>query len=349
MQEAPDRLGAIRGGRRWHGRPEARPDCDTCVWYLELFRQAPDWGVCTNASSERAGLLTHREQGCWQYEPMDERHYQPARTARCDFVRKFEEYRRQEGAAFIKEQVKRANDPSPEKEPPAPTSVQVRKTPLFVVIRRLLRHSDEDFTRPAFDAMAARARRDTRRYWDFARCYWSRTVGQEPTAIRLPENMRELENQFWRRVDAAISEALKGSGVGREKMTTRAKAEPRVGIFWLFGGKLITDSTPLSQAEPYGEAKTHPRGHLKHWTELQKTGQVPQDVEYEDPPRGRVLYYPRGEEFVLYADRCILAKKKLVRQIMAALNLPGKRTTTSKDSHYCCARCLRRGFEFDPD
>ncbi len=132
-------------------------------------------------------------------------------------------------------------------------------------------------------------------------------------------------------------------------MTTRAKAEPRVGIFWLFEGKLITDSTPLSQAEPYGKAKTHPRGHLKHWTELQKTGQVPLDVEYEDPPRGRVTYYPQEEEFVLYADPCIFEKKRLVQQIMEALSLPGKHTTTAKDPHYRCARCLRRGFEFDPD
>jgi hypothetical protein len=132
-------------------------------------------------------------------------------------------------------------------------------------------------------------------------------------------------------------------------MTKRAKAEPRVGIFWLFGGKLITDSTPVSDAEPYADGMTHPRGHLKHWTDLQKTGKVSQDVEYEEPPRGRVSYYPQSEEFVLYADPCILAKKKLVRQIMAALNLPGKRTTTSKDPHYRCARCLRSGLDFELD
>ena len=81
------------------------------------------------------------------------------------------------------------------------------------------------------------------------------------------------------------------------KMTTRATTEPKVGIFWLLGGKVIADGTPLSQAAPYGEARTDPRGHLKRWTELQKAGQVPPEIEYDDPPRGRAVYYPRDEEF----------------------------------------------------
>jgi hypothetical protein len=60
--------------------------------------------------------------------------------------------------------------------------------------------------------MAARARKDAKRYWEFARCYWARTVGEKISEIRLPENMRELEEEFWGRVDAAISEALEGRG-----------------------------------------------------------------------------------------------------------------------------------------
>src|SRR5450755_3771004 len=63
---------------------------------------------------------------------------------------------------------------------------------------------------------------------------------------------------------------------------------PKVGIFWLVKGKLIFDSTPLADAEPYGDCKGHSRGHLKHWTQLQRDGIVPRDVEYEVNPRGRV-------------------------------------------------------------
>jgi hypothetical protein len=200
------------GERRWHGRRESRPDCTTCKWFVELFRTWPEWGVCVNPESERAGLLTYGEQGCWQHEAEKERRYQATRPARCDFMRGFEAFLRDQTASFIKEEVRKANDPLPGEAPSARTPENIRETPLFVVLRRLLRHADEDFRRPAFDGMAARARKDAKRYWEFARCYWARTVGEKISEIRLPENMRELEEEFWGRVDAAISEALEGRG-----------------------------------------------------------------------------------------------------------------------------------------
>ena len=57
-----------------------------------------------------------------------------------------------------------------------------------------------------------------------------------------------------------------------QKGQKRVGAQPCVGIFWVFGGEVILDTTPISQADRYGEAMTHPRGHLQHWTELQRTG-----------------------------------------------------------------------------
>ena len=197
------------GQRQWHGRREARPDCDTCRWFVELLRTAPDWGVCANPASERAGLLSFREQGCWQHEPGKERRYRATRSARCDFMRGFEAFLREQAAEFIKAEVHRANDPSPEDEPPAPTPRQVRQTPLFVLIRRLLRHADEDFGRRAFDAMAARSRKDTRRYWEFACCFWSRALGVDISEIDIPVNASEVEQKFWNHVVATIAVALR--------------------------------------------------------------------------------------------------------------------------------------------
>ena len=213
------------GQRRWHGRREARPDCDVCRWFTELFRAGPDWGVCCNTESPRSGLLTNTLQSCWEHEQGKERRYQAVRPARCDFMRGFEAFLREQAADFIKAEVHRANDPSPDDEPPAPTPEHIRESPLFVVIRRLLKHADEDFGRRAFDAMAARARKDTRRYWEFARCYWSRSLGIDMDEIDLPENSWELEEKFWRQVESAITEALKGRGSRPAKKRHRRAGE----------------------------------------------------------------------------------------------------------------------------
>jgi hypothetical protein len=127
-------------------------------------------------------------------------------------VRAFEKFLREQAAEFIKHEVRKANDPLPDEEPHSPTPENIRETPLSAVVRRLLRHADEDFRRPAFVGMAARARQDTRRYWEFARCFWSRTLGVDISEIDLPVNMSELEEKFWSRVDTTISETLEGRG-----------------------------------------------------------------------------------------------------------------------------------------
>ncbi len=198
------------GKRKWHGRREDRPDCATCRWFVELFRTWPDWGACANPESARAGLLTFREQGCWKHEPGKRPRHGEPRTVRCAFKDCFERVLREQAADFIREEVRKVNDPSAD----APRAENICGTSLPAILRCLLRHADEDFRRPAFDAMAARARKDTKRYWEFGRCFWAGSTGLDIAEISLPENARELEDEFWRRVDAAISKALEGRGSG---------------------------------------------------------------------------------------------------------------------------------------
>jgi hypothetical protein len=115
--------------------------------------------------------------------------------------------------------------------------------------------------------------------------------------------------------------------------------EPYLGIFWLLDGKLFTDSAPLSQAEPYGDHLTHPRGHVHVWEEWQRIGKVSLDLPYEELPRGRVMFNVKKNEFVLLADRCILKKRSAVAEIRNVFHLP-KKITLDGDPHYRCHHCL---------
>jgi len=120
-----------------------------------------------------------------------------------------------------------------------------------------------------------------------------------------------------------------------------SSCEPLVGIFWLFKRRLLIDSTPVTSAEPYGDCMTHARGHLRYWTTLQENGVVPADVEYETPPRGRVLFDKRRDRYVLLADRCILNRRDVVSRIMARMRLPPEMIEVDTDSHYRCYKCLQ--------
>jgi len=74
---------------------------------------------------------------------------------------------------------------------------------------------------------------------------------------------------------------------GGKRKNPRQVPEPRLGIFWLVGGKLLMESAPLSAAEPYGGQLTHPRSHSELWRQHQRAGAVPADMDYDQPPRGR--------------------------------------------------------------
>jgi hypothetical protein len=116
--------------------------------------------------------------------------------------------------------------------------------------------------------------------------------------------------------------------------------EACLGIFWLVDGKLIFDILPLSKAQQYGDHLTHPRSHFRVWPTFERSGRVPRGSEYDEYPRGRVMYHPASKEFTLLADSCILKHKGLIAQIKKALHLR-KRVNLDLDSHYKCPHCLR--------
>ena len=119
--------------------------------------------------------------------------------------------------------------------------------------------------------------------------------------------------------------------------------EPRVGIFWLLGDRLIVDTSLLCEAEAGGDWLDHVQSHDEYWTRQKLHGSVPHDVLYEEPPRGRCIFNTKTRRFTLYADRCILKRKTVVKQIMKAMHLQPSQTdviTDGPDGHYRCACCL---------
>ena len=128
---------------------------------------------------------------------------------------------------------------------------------------------------------------------------------------------------------------------GRERKPLNASAEPLVGIFWLVRGELLFDTTPLSRAEQYGDFKIHGGDHVSVWERFRSANTVPQEMEYEESPRGRVMFNSTLGNFTLFADRCILRRKAIVAKIRKQLHLP-KNTIESTDSHYRCFSCLHR-------
>jgi hypothetical protein len=120
---------------------------------------------------------------------------------------------------------------------------------------------------------------------------------------------------------------------------TAKSEQPLVGIFWLVGGRLILDTSPLREAEPYGDCLGHRASHHQCWAKLQVAGVIGPDLEYDDFPRGRVTANAKTNKFFLLLDRCIRNDKGKVAKIMMSMHLP-KDTIIDTDLHYRCPTCL---------
>jgi hypothetical protein len=117
----------------------------------------------------------------------------------------------------------------------------------------------------------------------------------------------------------------------------------KVGILFVHDNYVWIDSTPLEEAVLYGDVLTHDKGHDTYWEELQASGSVPRDEEYDECSRGRVCYDIKTKTFHLYLDRCILKRKELVERIIRTMNLPPETSTETRlDSHYRCPGCMHR-------
>ena len=71
-------------------------------------------------------------------------------------------------------------------------------------------------------------------------------------------------------------------------MSKKEPPESRVGIFWLYNGKMY----PAVRSRAVWRSLGHAAGHIDHWTGLHQRGAVPIEIEYEEPPLMREQLIP---------------------------------------------------------
>lgn len=125
--------------------------------------------------------------------------------------------------------------------------------------------------------------------------------------------------------------------------------QPSVGIFWQVDGQLVVDGSPLDTAEEYGDCLTHAIGHYDRWQKWQAMGYknivsagYPAAIlstEYDEWPRGRVVYEKPNKLFVVYADRH-LQNEAFISALKSALCIENKKSSVKSDLHYRTSKPL---------
>jgi hypothetical protein len=96
-------------------------------------------------------------------------------------------------------------------------------------------------------------------------------------------------------------------------------------------------------AEPYGECITHAAGRYERWQEWQALSGASRaaagypdrigSTEYDQWPRGWIVYETPSRWFVVYADRR-LQQPAVIEALKTAFGLNGAEVIVRSDSHY---------------
>ena len=89
----------------------------------------------------------------------------------------------------------------------------------------------------------------------------------------------------------------------------------------------------MQDGQAYGDAINGLTDHVKYWPQFQKLHPELRSLEYQDVPRGRVLFMKPGRKFHVYMDK-VLHNSKTKRALLEEFELPVSRTKFLKDAHY---------------
>ena len=110
--------------------------------------------------------------------------------------------------------------------------------------------------------------------------------------------------------------------------------QPRLGIFWIVGRKIISYSVPLDRAEHAGGFANYPHGHAQLWPLVVRSDPRLWGKTYDQVPRGRVTCDTASDTFMILVPRAVADDRAAIEQLVCRFGLPHERTKVMDDAHY---------------
>ena len=108
----------------------------------------------------------------------------------------------------------------------------------------------------------------------------------------------------------------------------------KIGIFWYYENQVIGIAHPidLSDQDSLGLIDSH-YTHVVYWENLKHEIKALNYLEYEEIPRGRMIYDAKNDKTTVYMD-AKLFKKSIVNKIAAFFEIDLADVVWKKDPHY---------------
>lgn len=132
-----------------------------------------------------------------------------------------------------------------------------------------------------------------------------------------------------------LDEVALRNAIAKFRAMSKRKAIPAVGIFWIDdSGTMFAEGVSLNNAEDYGNFKIFGGNHYELWSKAVRANPKWHDREYEEVPRGRVVYKRdiKKPEFIVYMPKRIA---KFKGKVIGRFNLPPRYVSfDTSDEHY---------------
>jgi hypothetical protein len=134
------------------------------------------------------------------------------------------------------------------------------------------------------------------------------------------------------------------NGEDSDNGSDKFPSDASVGPYWFVRdetGKnlLLAHRCALLKAEPYGRFLTCPHGHCELWDRWRaecrdaRLTAIARAFEYEEWPRGRVVFDSELRRFLVYADAQIF-RRDLQERILKRFGIPPHDALFLRDEHY---------------
>ncbi len=107
-----------------------------------------------------------------------------------------------------------------------------------------------------------------------------------------------------------------------------------IGLFWIYKKKIYLKSIEICYVRTINGFKDCDFSHYETWDEIASTHQNLYFYEYEDIPRGRVVFDVTKERYIVYANREIITSVKKQTLILDAFKLADTKLDFIVDEHY---------------
>jgi len=107
-----------------------------------------------------------------------------------------------------------------------------------------------------------------------------------------------------------------------------------VGIFWIFEKQIFFETEKLKDIKAVNSFKDSDLSHYQMWDKIKNQHPKFYLYEYEDIPRGRIIYNIEKNQFIVYCNENILKEKSLQKLILEKFQIFNENVIFKEDEHY---------------